>query len=116
MVQVKDQAIKTEEMREIQVWEHSEFSRELKPADSDNLHTCLAYAKLDLLSELMFMVQCSVGTRGFKADSTSLLASLEDISVLILSIQTEALKLIGNTVPDDYIFLFLPGGITSRTD
>lgn len=81
MVQVKDQTIKTEEMREIQqVWEHSEFSRELKPADNDSLHTCLAYAKLDLLSELMFMVQCSVGTRGSKADSTSLLTSLEDIT------------------------------------
>lgn len=87
MVQVKDQTIKTEEMREIQqVWEHSEFSREQKPVDNDSLHTCLAYAKLDLLSELMFMVQCSVGTRGSKADSTSLLTSLEDISVFILSI------------------------------
>lgn len=70
------------------MWEHSEFSTEPKPADSDSLHTCLAYAKLDLLSELMFMAQYSVGTRGSKSDAISLLTSLEDISALILSIQT----------------------------
>lgn len=67
MVQVKDQAIKTEEMRGIQqMWEHSEFSMEPKPAESDSLHTCLAYAKLDLLSELMFMAQYSGGNKGIQ--------------------------------------------------